>query len=49
VSIVTLARVGWLKTRLSDRVLHIGAWVVSSWTAIGTMTFTVYAFEGVCP
>ena len=26
--IVTLGRVGWLKTRLSDRMLHIGASVV---------------------
>jgi hypothetical protein len=35
--IVTLARVGWLKTRLSDRMLHIGNWVVFAWPAIGTL------------
>ena len=34
---VTLGRVGWLKTRLSDRLLHIGAWVVFAWPAIGTL------------
>jgi len=34
---VTLARVGWLKTRLSDRLVHIGAWVVFAWPAIGTV------------
>jgi hypothetical protein len=37
VIIVTLGRVGWLKTPLSDRLLHIGAWVVFSWPAIGTL------------
>lgn len=35
--IVTLARVGWLKTPLSDRMLHIGNWVVFVWPAIGTL------------
>ena len=35
--IVTLARVGWLTTRLSDRLLHIGNWVVFAWPAIGTL------------
>ena len=35
--IVSLARVGWLKTRLSDRMLHIGNWVVFAWPAIGTL------------
>jgi hypothetical protein len=35
--IVTVARVGWLKTRLSDRLLHIGNWVVFAWPAIGTL------------
>ena len=35
---VTLGRVGWLKTPLSDRLLHIGAWVVFAWPAIGTLT-----------
>ena len=35
--IVTLGRVGWLKTRLSDRMLHIGNWVVFAWPAIGTL------------
>jgi predicted DNA repair protein MutK len=35
--IVTLGRVGWRKTRLSDRVLHIGAWLVFAWPAIGTL------------
>jgi hypothetical protein len=34
---VTLARAGWLKTRLSDRVLHIGNWLVFAWPAIGTL------------
>lgn len=37
VIIVTLGRVGWLKTPLSDRLLHIGAWVVFAWPAIGTL------------
>src|SRR5512132_807963 len=32
--IVTLARVNWLKTPLSDRMLHIGNWVVFVWPAI---------------
>ena len=35
--IVTLARVDWLKTPLSDRMLHIGNWVVFLWPAIGTL------------
>jgi hypothetical protein len=35
--IVTVARVGWLKTRLSDRLLHIGNWFVFAWPAIGTL------------
>jgi hypothetical protein len=35
--IVTLARVGWFKTRLSDRMLHIGNWVVFAWPALGTL------------
>jgi hypothetical protein len=39
------ARVGWLKTRRSDRVLHTDAWDMSAWAAIGTMNFTVDAFE----
>jgi hypothetical protein len=34
---VTLGRVGWLKTPLSDRLLHLGAWVVFAWPAIGTL------------
>jgi hypothetical protein len=34
---VTLGRVGWLKTRLSDRLLRIGAWMVFVWPAIGTL------------
>lgn len=34
---VTVARVGWLKTRLSDRLLHIGNWLVFAWPAIGTL------------
>ena len=38
VMFVTLGRVGWLKTRLSDRLLHIGAWIVFAWPAIGTLT-----------
>jgi hypothetical protein len=35
--IVTLGRVGWHETRLSDRVLRIGAWLVFVWPAIGTL------------
>jgi hypothetical protein len=36
-SIVTLGRVGWLKTRLSNRVLHLGNWLVFAWPAIGSL------------
>ena len=36
VIIVTISRVGWLKTPLSDRLLHIGNWLVFAWPAIGT-------------
>lgn len=35
--IVTVGRVGWLKTRLSDRLLHIGAWLVFAWPAIASL------------
>ena len=35
---VTVSRVGWHKTRLPDRLLHIGAWVVFAWPAIGSLT-----------
>jgi hypothetical protein len=35
--IVTIARVGWLKTRLSGRLLRLGNWVVFAWPAIGTL------------
>lgn len=38
--IVTLGRVGWLKTPFSDRLLHIGAWIVFAWPAIGTLNST---------
>jgi hypothetical protein len=38
--IVTLGRVGWLKTPVSDRLLHIGAWIVFAWPAIGTLNPT---------
>src|SRR4029079_15775700 len=34
---VTMSRVGWHVTRLSDRVVHIGSWVVFAWPAIGTL------------
>jgi hypothetical protein len=34
---VTSSRVGWHKTRLSDRLVHLGAWVVFFWPAIGTL------------
>jgi hypothetical protein len=34
---VTISRVGWHKTRLPDRLLHIGAWVVFAWPAIGSL------------
>jgi hypothetical protein len=37
---VTLGRVGWLKTPLSDRLVHVGAWVVFAWPAIGTLNPT---------
>jgi hypothetical protein len=37
VIMVTLGRVGWLKTPLSDRLLHIGAWIVFAWPAIATL------------
>lgn len=33
---VTASRVGWHVTRLSNRLLHIGTWVVFAWPAIGT-------------
>lgn len=35
--IVTLGRAGLRKTRLSDRMLHVGAWLVFAWPAIGTL------------
>jgi len=35
--IVTIGRVGWRKTRLPDRMLQIGAWVVFAWPAIGAL------------
>jgi hypothetical protein len=34
---VTISRVGWHKTRLPDRLVHLGAWVVFAWPAIGTL------------
>jgi hypothetical protein len=34
---VTISRVGWHKTRLPDRLLHIGAWVVFAWPSIGSL------------
>jgi hypothetical protein len=34
---VTISRVGWHKTRLPDRLLHLGNWVAFSWPAIGTL------------
>jgi hypothetical protein len=34
---VTAGRVGWHKTRLSDRLLHIDNWIVFAWPAIGTL------------
>jgi hypothetical protein len=37
VIIVTLGRVGWLETRLSDRVLRLGGWLVFMWPAVGTL------------
>jgi hypothetical protein len=37
VIIVTISRVGWLKTPLSDRLLHLGNWVVFAWAGIGTL------------
>jgi hypothetical protein len=37
---VTLGRVGWVNTPLSDRLLHVGAWVVFAWPAIGTLNPT---------
>jgi hypothetical protein len=35
--VVTLGRVGWLRTGLSDRMLRIGAWLVFTWPAVGTL------------
>ena len=35
--IVTIGRVDWRKTRLPDRMLQIGAWVVFAWPAIGAL------------
>jgi hypothetical protein len=37
VIIVTISRVGWLKTPLSDRLLHLGNWLVFAWPAIGIL------------
>jgi hypothetical protein len=34
---VTISRVGWHKTRLPDRLVRLGAWVVFAWPAIGTL------------
>jgi hypothetical protein len=34
---VTIGRVGWYETRLSDRLLHIGAWLIFMWPAVGTL------------
>jgi hypothetical protein len=34
---VTVGRIGWHKTRLPGRLVHLGAWVVFSWPAIGTL------------
>jgi hypothetical protein len=34
---VTISRVGWHTTRLSDRLVHIGGWVVFLWPALGTL------------
>ena len=34
---VTISRVGWHKTGLPDRLLHLGNWVAFSWPAIGTL------------
>jgi hypothetical protein len=34
---VTISRVRWHKTRLPDRLVRLGAWVVFSWPAIGTL------------
>ena len=34
---VTISRVGWHRTRLPDRLLHIGNWVAFAWPAIGTI------------
>ena len=34
---VTIGRVGWHATRLSDRLLHIGSWFVFAWPAIATL------------
>jgi hypothetical protein len=34
---VTISRVGWHRTRLPDRLVQLGAWVVFAWPAIGTL------------
>src|SRR6476659_703138 len=33
---VTISRVGWHVTRLSNRLVHIGSWVVFAWPALAT-------------
>ncbi len=45
---VTVCRVGWLKTPLSDRLLQIGNWVVFAWPAIGTLNpYTTWGMRAV--
>ena len=34
---VTVSRVGWHETRLPDRLLRLGNWIVFSWPAVGTL------------
>ena len=36
---MTAARVGWIRTRLSDRLVQLGSWVVFMWPAIGAVNW----------
>jgi hypothetical protein len=36
---VTAARVGWIKTFLSDRLVQLGSWVVFAWPTIGVVNW----------
>jgi hypothetical protein len=45
---VTISHVGWHETRLPDRLVQLGAWVVFSWPAIGTLNpYTTWGMRAV--